>query len=59
MNKYSINLTNIERLQQLEIQADSRAEAVEKAKEMFEAGMISVVSNEVMVNGVYKVVEGK
>lgn len=59
MNKYSINLTNIERLQQLEIEAETRTEAVEKAKEMFEAGMISVVSNEVMVAGVYKVVEGK
>ncbi len=59
MNKYSINLTNIERLQQLEIEAETRTEAVEKAKELFEAGMVSVVSSEVLVNGVYKVAEGK
>ena len=59
MNTYNINLTNIERLQQLEIEAETRTEAVEKAKQMFEDGQCSVVSNEITVAGVYKVVGGK
>lgn len=54
MRTFKVNLTNIEHLQTIVVQAETEAEAVEQAKQVFEDGNAYVYSNELVVDEVYK-----
>lgn len=57
MKKYRVSLTNIEHLQSIEVEAETRDEAVEKATQVFEDGNAYVYSNELKTDGVFELRE--